>query len=110
MEKTLQLKIIELLSDWKYHKNTELSRVAWWRFWWHIHQLKKKWFTFIKKWKDNNDRKYVEYWKLDYCPQYEIVNWHIKTIHTEIKKIIEKTEKEKTFIQKCLDFIWINIK
>lgn len=62
--KTLQNKLLEFMSDKKWHSNIELSKKIGWRFGWHLFELRKKWNKFEKKWKNKWDKSYTEYFRL----------------------------------------------
>lgn len=61
---TLQWKLLNIMSDKKWHSNIELSKKVGWRFGWHLFELKKKWNTFEKKGKNKDDKAYTEYFRL----------------------------------------------
>jgi len=81
------IKIIRLMNNDNWYSNITLNKVAGWRFWWHLFQLRKYWCKFEKKqWKW-----YIEYWKLIYIPKdIDYSGNSIKTIKK--KTIIEKVK------------------
>ena len=85
-----------LTNEWI--SNTELSKIAGWRFGGHIHSLKKQWFTFNKKPRNNTDAMYVEYWKLETSPEYKIV-W--SKIITKIITRKQLSPLEKKVVKLC---------
>ena len=94
------LEIINILKDWKFHSNVELSKISW-RFWWHLHALKKMWFKFEKEWDARKNKK--EYWKLLSSPTYRVVNGRILTLNWDIKRLVkrfEREEKKKSIFEK----------
>lgn len=122
---TNKAKLLVLLSDWKWHSNKEMCDVAGWRFGWYLHVLKKDWVVFEKKWPNENDKDYIEYFRLKYTPMYYFKWDSIRFFHKEknkavdkkIKKLVKQTElnmekqeevveiKKETFIKKLFYFL-----
>lgn len=101
MKKSITVQILELMSDWIWHSNRELSYKSW-RFWWHLYQLRKQWVIFEKKqWEW-----YIEYFRLIELPKYlDIVNWRLKDRSPkQIEIKITKTEPPIVRFEK--QWIW----
>lgn len=62
--KAKTIKILEAMDNWQVLSNVELSKIAGWRFWWYLFNLRKAWIVFEKtKWES-----YIEYWKIVKIP------------------------------------------
>jgi len=63
--KSSTIKILEAMDNGQTLSNVELNKVAGWRFWWHLWQLRQYWVEFEKtKWEW-----YLEYWTIKSIPE-----------------------------------------
>jgi len=64
MKKSISIKILEAMDNWQVLSNVELSKIAGWRFWGYLYNLRQAWVVFEKtKWE-----KHLEYWSLEEIP------------------------------------------
>ena len=63
--KSKAILILEAMDNWQTLSNIELSKIASWRFWWYLYNLRRAWVVFQKtKWKS-----YIEYWTIINIPE-----------------------------------------
>jgi hypothetical protein len=85
---TWKQKIINLMSDWKFHSNQELCRTAGWSFNQYIFKLKADWYEFEKKDHEKWESKYIVHHKMTKVP-----NWIQMKLNINAKTNFDPKEK-----------------
>lgn len=106
MKQTLQDKIISYMTPREWVSNVELCNIAWWRFWWHLFQLRKKGYKFEKKGRNPWDKKYVEYFKL-IAKSNPLVVTEVTGSKVEEKEYVKENQVREWAFNTLLKKLWI---